>query len=69
MKNETSEYMISDIKLENIRRLSPIECFRLMGFFKDEINLDCISKTGQYKLAGNGWDINLFSKVFKSFLE
>tara|TARA_B100000945_G_C20336374_1_gene575098 strand:+ start:71 stop:1072 length:1002 start_codon:yes stop_codon:yes gene_type:complete len=67
VKSATHEYMIADMKLENIRSLTPIECFRLMGFFKDEINLDGISKTGQYKLAGNGWDINLFSKIFKSF--
>ena len=47
------------------RFLTPRECFRLMGFFNDEINLDGLSKTQQYKLAGNGWDINLVSKIFK----
>ena len=61
--------MISDINLNNIRHLTPVECFRLMGFFNDEINLDGISKTEQYKLAGNGWDINLFSKVFATLLK
>lgn len=69
VKSARHEYMISDMKLNNIRYLMPIECFRLMGFFNDEINLDGISKTGQYKLAGNGWDINLFSKIFKTFLD
>lgn len=47
------------------RFLTPIECFRLMGFFKDEINLDGLSLAQKYKLAGNGWDINLVSKIFK----
>lgn len=48
-----------------IRKLTPKECFRLMGFLKDEINLDGISDSQQYKLAGNGWDINLVSLLFK----
>lgn len=47
-----------------IRKLTPTECFRLMGFLDDDINLDGLSNTQQYKLAGNGWDINLVSKIF-----
>jgi len=50
-----------------IRKLTPKECFRLMGF-NDEINLEGISNSQQYKLAGNGWDINLVSKIFKKML-
>lgn len=54
------------LKLTNqLRRLTPRECFRLMGFLKDEIKLDGISDSQLYKLAGNGWDINLVSKIFK----
>ena len=49
---------------ENFRYLTPKECFRLMGFFNDEINLDNLSYTQKYKLAGNGWDINLVSQIF-----
>lgn len=48
-----------------IRRLTPKECFRIMGFLNDEINLEGLSNTQKYKLAGNGWDINLVSKIFK----
>ena len=48
-----------------IRKLTPKECFRLMGFLDDGINLDGLSDTQRYKLAGNGWDINLVSKIFK----
>jgi len=49
----------------SIRKLTPKECFRLMGFLKDEINLEGLSNTQRYKLAGNGWDINLVSKIFR----
>ncbi len=69
VKSARHEYMIADIYLNNIRELTPIECFRLMGFFDDEINLDGLTKTAQYKLAGNGWDINLFSQIFTSLLK
>lgn len=52
-----------------IRRLTPKECFRLMGFLNDEINLEGLSDTQRYKLAGNGWDINLVSKIFKEMFK
>jgi len=51
------------------RRLTPKECFRLMGFVNDEINLNGISDTQLYKLAGNGWEINLISKIFKEMFK
>lgn len=52
-----------------IRKLTPTECFRLMGFLNDEINLEGLSNTQKYKLAGNGWDVNLVSKIFKKMFE
>lgn len=52
-----------------IRKLTPTECFRLMGFLGDEINLDNLSDTQKYKLAGNGWDINVVSKIIKEMLK
>jgi site-specific DNA-cytosine methylase len=51
------------------RYLTPKECFRLMGFHNDENNLNSISDTQQYKLAGNGWDINLVSKILKEMFK
>lgn len=48
-----------------IRRLTPKECFRLMGFLNDEIKTDGLSDSALYKLAGNGWDINIVSLIFK----
>jgi DNA (cytosine-5)-methyltransferase 1 len=59
--------IIEDNKL--LRRLTPLECFRLMGFLNDEINLDNLSDTQRYKLAGNGWDINVVSKIFKELFK
>lgn len=53
------------IENNSIRRLTPIECFRLQGFTKDQINLDNISDNQRYKLAGNGWSINVFQKIFE----
>jgi len=55
---------ILDNKL-NIRKLTPKECFRLMGFLDDQINLEGLSNNQKYKLAGNGWDINLINKIMK----
>jgi len=39
-----------------------------MGFLDDEINLGGISNSRRYSLSGNGWDINLVSKIFKGML-
>jgi len=40
-----------------------------MGFLDDEINLEGLSNTQQYKLAGNGWEINIVSKIFKEMFK
>ena len=52
-----------------LRRLTPKECFRLMGFLNDEINLDGLSDTQRYKLAGNGWEINVASKILRNMFK
>ena len=43
------------------------EVFRLMGFTKDQIQI--INTKKDYKIAGNGWDINLVSKIFKNLFK
>lgn len=48
-----------------VRRLTPKECFRLMGFLNDEINLEGISDSQKYRLAGNGWEINVPKLIFE----
>jgi len=69
VKSATHEFLISDINLNNIRSLTPKECFRLMGFFNDELNIEGLSESNLYDLAGNGWDINLISKVFEKLFD
>ncbi len=65
VKSSLHEFRVGKIDdLENARDLTPKECFRLMGFFNDEINLEGLSESNKYDLAGNGWDINLVSKIF-----
>ena len=46
----------------------PHECFRLMGFVNDEININGLSDSQLYKLAGNGWDINIASMLLSALL-
>jgi len=67
-QNCYEQYKILNSDL-TIRKLTPKECFRLMGFLDDEINLDGLSNSQRYKLAGNGWDINVVSKIFKNMLK
>lgn len=70
VKSALHEFMVGKTDdLENARELTPKECFRLMGFFNDEIKLDGLSKSNLFDLAGNGWDINMMSKVFREMFK
>ena len=55
-----------------IRRLTPLECFRLMGF-EDEDYLKIkelhISDTQAYKMAGNSIVVNCLTEIFKKLKE
>jgi len=51
------------------RKLTPTECFRLQGFLADEINLDGLSNTQRYKLAGNGQSVNVVKKIFENMFK
>lgn len=53
------------ISCGKLRRLTPKECFRLQGFLNDEVNLNGLSDTQCYKLAGNGQSVNIVEKIFK----
>lgn len=51
-----------------IRKLTPRECFRLMGVFEkdiDNIQKSGISKTQQYKMAGNSIVVDVLYYIFK----
>lgn len=70
VKSTLHEFMVGKITdLKNARNLTPKECFRLMGFLNDEIILDNLSDSQKYDLAGNGWEINLISKIFKQMFK
>lgn len=66
---QTKDHSAAILDDLRIRKLTPKECFRLMGFLNDEINLEGLSNSQRYKLAGNGWDINLVSKIFKEMFK
>jgi DNA (cytosine-5)-methyltransferase 1 len=51
-----------------VRKLSMTEHYRLMGFVDGEFNFGDFSYSQICKRAGNGWDINLVSLLFKKFL-
>lgn len=48
-----------------VRKLTPREHYRFMGFSDDEIDLDGYSYNDLCNCAGNGWDVNLVSKIIK----
>lgn len=60
----TTSKDIVTYKEGRFRWLTPRECFRLQGFFNDEIKFGDLKDNKLYFLAGNGWDINTASKIF-----
>ena len=56
-----------------IRKLTPRECFRLMGMRDDDIDkiqAAGISNTQQYKMAGNSIVVDVLEAIFKNlFME
>ncbi len=60
---------IVEIKKGNnfrVRKITPREHFRLMGFKDEEIDLNGFSYNQLCKCASNGWDVNLVSKIMKN---
>jgi DNA (cytosine-5)-methyltransferase 1 len=53
---------------DTIRKLTPLECFRLQGFLHDEVKVSGLSNTQLYKLAGNGQSVNVVEKILKNML-
>lgn len=55
-----------------IRKLTPRECFRLMGVNDrdiDKIQAAGISKSQQYKMAGNSIVVNTLAAIFKNLFD
>lgn len=54
------------------RKLTPKECFRLMGFEDKDVDIlieNGISKTQLYKMAGNSIVVNVLEKLFVKIFE
>lgn len=52
-----------------LRKLTEQESFRLMGFKDGEIILGDLTYSQLCECAGNGWDVNLVSKIFKHIFQ
>ena len=62
--------VVEDTPEFRIRKLTPKECFRLMGF--SDVDFDSIhdiSNTQLYKMAGNSIVVNVLEAIFKNLLE
>ena len=63
---QTQEHKRSVSEL-TIRKLTPTECFRLQGFKDGEITFpEDISDSQKYKMAGNGWELNVVTKLLNN---
>lgn len=59
-------------KIYRIRKLTPKECFRLMGVRDDDIDTilnSGVSNSQQYKMAGNSIVVDVLMGIFKQMLE
>ena len=55
-----------NINTKKIRRLTPLECWRLQGFRDDEFfSVKDVSDTQLYKQAGNSITVNVLMELFK----
>lgn len=57
------------VQNQKLRRLSPLECERLMGFPDNYTNILRASKTSQYKALGNSWAIPVVKWIGKRLIE
>lgn len=51
-----------------LRRLSPLECERLMGFPDDYTNIDGAKRTNRYQALGNSWAVPVIKWIGKNIL-
>lgn len=51
-----------------IRKLTPLECWRLMGFTDEDFNKTKVSNAQLYKQAGNSIVVNVLEAIFKNLL-
>lgn len=58
-------------KQHRIRKLTPLECWRLMGFDDEDLEKakQVNSATQLYKQAGNSIVVNVLENIFKNLFE
>lgn len=69
IRKQCESSKVNDMEFR-IRKLTPKECFRLMGF--SDVDFDSIhgiSNTQLYKMAGNSIVVNVLEAIFKNLLE
>lgn len=54
---------------ERLRRLSPLECERLMGFPDDYTNIKNSKRTQRYQVIGNSWSIPVVQYIGKNIVK
>lgn len=57
------------VQNDRIRRLSPLECERLMGFPDQYTNIPGAKKTNRYQATGNSWAVPVISWIGKRILQ
>ena len=58
------------LDLYRIRKLTPRECFRLMGFSDSDFDkIKGISNTQLYKMAGNSIVVNVLEEIFRELFK
>lgn len=68
LRSSRSGLKVTDAKFR-IRKLTPLECFRLMGFSDEEFNrIKGVSNTQLYKMAGNSIVVNVLEGIFNNLL-
>ena len=72
MEGGNRQPMVIDGETVRIRKLTPLECFRLMGFDDSDCQVckeNGISNTQLYKVAGNSIAVPCLEYIFKSLLQ
>ena len=70
--NSGGDKRIIDVNNYRIRKLTPIECLRLMGLHESEIEklkASGLSNTRLYKLAGNSIVVNVLESIFSQLFK
>ena len=69
LRSSRSGLKVTDAKYR-IRKLTPRECFRLMGFTDNDFDkIHGISNTQLYKMAGNSIVVNVLEAIFKQLFK